>query len=304
MVVATDTNREELIRTMLEHGVQYGRAKRFTHPKIRPFLLRTNRSIEVFDLEITAEQLTALVETIRTYLAEGKRILFVGTQPAVQRPVEDLAVALNQPFMVYKWIGGFLTNFQTIRARMRFYRELKDKQASGELDSYPVRDRQRALRELQKMEQLYRGVVQLEGLPDVMFTVNLAHKQHQTMAREAKRRNIDLIGVCGADNDPARFTHLVSANDRAPKSVAFLLGYIRQQLSASLVALTPERQQLVPSVLPVAETVSDVVITPADDQVITEPAQHGFVHDAPNTDAHTIESADTVVVDNESTEVQ
>ncbi len=313
MVVAADTTREELIRTMLEHGVQYGRAKRFTHPKVRPFLLRTNRSIEIFDLEITAEQLVALVETIRAYLAEGKRILFVGTQPAVQRPVEDLAVALNQPFMVYKWIGGFLTNFQTIRGRMRFYRDLKDKQASGELDNYPVRDRQGALRELQKMELIYRGVAQLEGLPDVIFSVNLAHKQHQTMAREAKRRSIAVVGVCGADNDPARFTHLVSANDRAPKSVTFLLGYLQQQLVPEVIPAITEAAALpvIPKGLrseaPAEPTaVSEVMEAPpavtVSDTAVAEPAQHGFFHDAPNVDAHTIEANDIAGIESTDNE--
>lgn len=217
---------ESLIEEMMKAGVHYGRAKRYTHPLMKPFLLRTNKNIELFNLKITLEKLNEVAKFLKNTLAEGKTILFVGVTPAAQNKIKEIAETFNQHYLNYKWVGGFLTNFQTIQSRLLYFRDLLKKEESGELKEYLPKERSKIEKELQKLKNIYSGVINLEKLPDFLFIVNLAFPQHQTAKREAVRMKIPIIAISGSDNDIFNVHLSIPANDKAPRSIAWLIDYL------------------------------------------------------------------------------
>ncbi len=218
---------------MMKAGVHYGRAKRFTHPSMKPYLIKSNRNIELFNLKITLEKLKQVAEYLKNALAEKKVILFVGAYPAAQNKIQELAIKLNQPYMTYKWVGGFLTNFQTIKARLLYFKELLEKEKSGEIKNYPPAERARIERELEKLKNIYSGVIDLENLPDIVFIVNLFFPQHKTALREAKRLKIPVIALTGSDNDISKVDLFIPGNDKAPRSIAWVLDYLLSLLNTN-----------------------------------------------------------------------
>ncbi len=225
---------EDIFKEMMKAGVHYGRAKRFTHPSMKPFLLKSNRNIEpidFFNLKITLEKLQTVGEYLKNALKENKRILFVGVTPASQAKIQELGEKLNQPYVNYKWVGGLLTNFQTIKARLVYFKDLLEKEKSGELKNYPPAERARIERELEKLKNLYSGIVNLDSLPDLVFIVNLAFNQHKTALRECLKMKIPIIALAGSDNDVSRVNLFIPGNDKAPRSIAWILDYLLSVIS-------------------------------------------------------------------------
>lgn len=224
------TEEELILEEMMKNGVHYGRAKRYTHPSMRPYLIKSLKNIEIFNLKITYQKLKETVNVLKDFLNNNKKILFVGTTPASLQKIQEIAVQFNQPYINYKWIGGFLTNFSTIQARLLYFKDLLKKEESGELKEYFPKERSRLEKELNKMKMLYSGVVNLENLPDALFIVNLAYPSHLTAKREALKLKIPIIAIAGSDNDLTGVDYFIPANDKAPKSIAFLVDYLIQKL--------------------------------------------------------------------------
>ncbi|MCS7200712.1 MAG: 30S ribosomal protein S2 [Patescibacteria group bacterium] len=221
---------QSLIEEMVKSGVHYGRAKRWTHPSIRPFLLKSNKNIELFNLKLTANKLNEATRFMKELIANNKTILFIGTTPAAQSKIRELAIALGQPYVVYKWIAGLLTNFSTIQARLVHFRELLKKESEGELARYQPKERSLIEKQLQKLKNLYSGIVNFDKLPDAIFIVNLAYKQHQTALKEAYKMKIPIVAITGSDNNINQVHFFIPANDKAPRSISFLLDNIKEEL--------------------------------------------------------------------------
>lgn len=226
------TNEEELIEEMMRAGVHYGRIKKYTHPLMKPFLLKTNKNIELFNLKITLEKLNELGEFLRQILHDGKTVLFLGTTPASQMKIQEIATIFNQPYINYKWVAGFLTNFQTIQARLLYFKDLLKKEESGELKNYLPQERSKIEKELQKLKAIYSGVINLDKLPDFIFVINLAFNQHITAKREAVKLGIPILAIAGSDNDIFNIFKFVPANDKAPRSISWLIDYLIKKIQA------------------------------------------------------------------------
>jgi small subunit ribosomal protein S2 len=198
---------------------------------MKNFLLKSNKNIEFFNLKLTLQKLNEVSNALKQALAENKKILFVGVTPASQNKVQELATALKQPYLTYKWVGGFLTNFQTIQARLLYFKDLLKKEDSGELQNIPSSQRSKLANELQKLNNIYKGVADINALPDLVFIVNLAYKQHKTAKREAIKMKIPIIALAGSDNDVSNINLLIPGNDKAPRSVAWILDYLKNNLN-------------------------------------------------------------------------
>lgn len=222
---------ESIIEEMIKAGVHYGRAKKFTHYSIKPYLIKSNRNIELFNLKITLKKLNEAAEYLKNSLEENKKILFVGVTPASQNKIKEIAIKLNQPYMAYKWVAGLLTNFQTIQARLIYFKNLLDKESSGEINKYLPAEKAKLERELEKLKDIYSGIVDLNSLPDVLFIVNLAFSQHKTALREAKKMKIPVIALTGSDNNISKVDLFVPGNDKAPRSIAWQLDFIMSALN-------------------------------------------------------------------------
>ncbi|GIW65922.1 MAG: 30S ribosomal protein S2 [Candidatus Parcubacteria bacterium] len=211
-------------KDFLENGCHYGRAKRFTHPSMKKYLLRSkNSNIEFFNLKKTVEKLNEVANSIKKIITENKIILFVGTKPSSEKAIKDIAQKFNMPYINYKWTGGLLTNFETIYKRLTYFKELLKKEETKELEELPTYERQKIKKELEKMKKIYYGLLNLNSLPDYIFIVDLNFKNHKTAYREAIKKNIPIIALAGSDNDISKIFSFIPANDKAPKSINFII---------------------------------------------------------------------------------
>jgi len=227
------TTQDQIFEEMMKAGVHYGRAKKYTHPLMKNFLLRSNKNIEIFNLKFTLDRLNQMVEYLKKALSDNKKILFVGTTAASQNKIREIAETFNQPYINYKWIGGFLTNFSTILARLIYFRSLLEKETSGELNSFSALEKSRLEKEINKLKNLYWGVRDLESMIDCVFVVNLAYNQHRTLKREALKMRIPILALAGSDNDVSNVTLFVPANDKAPRSISWQIDYLISKIKDS-----------------------------------------------------------------------
>lgn len=225
---------EMVFEEMQKAGVHYGRAKRYTHPSMKPFLIKSLHNIEIFNLNLTWQKMNEVASALADFLKADKKILFVGVTPAASSSLTQFALKFNQPYMTYKWVGGFLTNFSTTLSRLVYFRDLLKKEETKELEEYPPKERAKLERELNKLKNIYSGVINLEKLPDALFIVNLAYPSHQTAKREALKLKIPIFALAGSDNDISGVDYVIPGNDKAPKSIAFIINYLEEKIRSLL----------------------------------------------------------------------
>ncbi len=232
----TEIKEKKLEEALKSAGCHYGRAKRFTHPLMKKYLLRFERrgNIEFFNLNKTIEGLNAAANFMSELIKNEKTILFLGAKPSAEKAIEKIAKEFNMPYMNYKWVGGFLTNFETIKTRLEYFKSLLEKEESGEIENYPPVEKKRILKELDKMKKIYNGVKDLNKLPDVIFIIDLRYPPHETAKREAIKKNIPIIAICGSDNNIRDVNVVIPANDKAPSSINLLIDLLIEKIKSKL----------------------------------------------------------------------
>ena len=156
--------------------------------------------------------------------AQKKTLLFVGTNPMTRDLIKEAADKIKSPYSASHWIGGLLTNFKTIFGRLKYFRDLQAKNASGELQKYTKKEQVKFKKEIQKLSQLFAGLEEFQGLPGALIVVNV--KMHETAVREARRLNIPVIGIIDTDSDPNFADYFIPASDHIRFSIAYLLGQL------------------------------------------------------------------------------
>lgn len=215
-----------ILEEMSKAGILYGRKKSKTNPKMRPFILATRSGVEIFDLPQTQEAAARAQEAIRQLKEKKSKIMLVGTQPAVRDLIKELAVKLEAPFVVERWLGGTFTNFQTLSQRIRYYTKLKADRAAGKLDKYTKKERLNFDKEIARMDKLFGGLEKLDKLPDLLFIVDAELKNHKTAVEEAKKLNIPVMAILNSDNNPEKIQYPIPGNSNARSSVQWVLNKI------------------------------------------------------------------------------
>ncbi len=210
----------EIIRDLLENGVHFGHLSKHWSPKMKQFIFGKKKNIYIIDLEKTAQKIEESKDFLKKIASEGKKILFVATKRQLKEVIEQFAISCQMPYIVERWIGGFLTNFSTIRSRIDKYIELREKKEKGELGKVSNKELLRINRELEKMEKNYRGVVSLESLPACIYIVD--PKREVTAVREARKLNIPIVALIDTDSDPEVIDYPIPGNDDAIKSVSYI----------------------------------------------------------------------------------
>ncbi len=214
----------QIIRELLESGVHFGHLKKHWNPKMKRFIFDRKKNIYIIDLEKTAEKLEEARDFVRKVVSRGGKVLFVATKKQLKDTVEELAKSCGMPYIVERWVGGFLTNFSTIQMRIKKYLELKERKSKGELEHLPTKEALRLNKELEKMERNYRGVVDLANLPDCVYIVD--PKRENIAVREARRLSIPIIALIDTDSDPDMIDYPIPGNDDAIKSVRYITSRI------------------------------------------------------------------------------
>jgi small subunit ribosomal protein S2 len=214
------------IAELLEAGVHFGHQTRRWNPKMRRFIYGERGGIYIIDLLKTSALLTQAQEFASTVAHRGGTVLFVGTKKQARDTVKDVAEAAGMPYVNHRWLGGLLTNFETISQRIRRLHDLEKFEAEGQLELLPTRERMAAQADLEKLRANLGGVKNMQRVPDAMFVIDL--KTEVIAVKEAQRLRIPIIGLVDTNCDPDGIDFVIPGNDDAIRSCALITQAIGQ----------------------------------------------------------------------------
>ena len=217
------------IAELLEAGVHFGHQTRRWNPKMRRFIHGERGGIYIIDLLKTQALLAQAQEFASSLAHRGGTVLFVGTKKQARDTVKEVAEAADMPFVNHRWLGGLLTNFQTISQRIRRLHDLERYEAEGQLALLPTRERMAAQADLEKLRANLGGVKNMQRVPDAMFVIDL--KTEEIAVKEARRLRIPIIGLVDTNCDPDGIDFVVPGNDDAIRSCALITQAIGQVVS-------------------------------------------------------------------------
>ena len=219
------------IKELLEAGVHFGHQTRRWNPRMRRFIHGEREGIHIIDLLQTEELLTRATDFVTEVAAKGGVILFVGTKKQARDSVQDWAERCGMPYVNRRWLGGLLTNFNTIRKRIQRLHELRELKEGGRLDLLPTKERMSMEAELRKLEYNLGGVADMQRLPDTVVIIDL--KTEEIALREAERLEIPIIGLVDTNCDPTPVDYVVPGNDDAIRSCELVIGTLGQAIEGA-----------------------------------------------------------------------
>jgi small subunit ribosomal protein S2 len=213
-------SRQASLKALLEAGVHFGHQAKRWNPKMKPFIFTERNGIHIIDLQQTVRDLEMAHAFVADLTAQGGKVLFVGTKKQAQDVVEREARRSQQFFVNRRWLGGTLTNFVTIRNRLRAMKQLQAQRDRGEFDALPKQEASSKLTELERLERTLGGMRDMTQLPGAIFIVD--PKREHLAVHEARRLGIPIIAITDTNCDPDEVDYLIPGNDDAIRSVRLL----------------------------------------------------------------------------------
>ena len=225
-------NNTSLQQQLLEAGVHFGHLRKKWNPKMLPYIFAEKKGIHIIDLNKTTECLQETAAVMKQLARAGKKIMFVGTKKQAKEIVTECARRVNMPFVTERWLGGMLTNFNTVRKSVKKMQSIDKMLNDGSADSLTKKERLTLQRDRDKMDKVLGGISQLGRVPAALFIVDIGH-EHIALA-EAKRLGVTTFGVVDTNCDPNKVDYVIPANDDATKSIAIILQYITAAIAEGL----------------------------------------------------------------------
>lgn len=219
------------IKELLEAGVHFGHQTRRWNPKMKPFIFDARNGIHIVDLSKTLAQLQAACEFLEGTVHQGGQVLFVGTKKQAQEAVKEAAKACNQYFVTGRWLGGTLTNFNTIKRSIKRLNEIERMDADGSMSRYGKQEQSMYRREAARLLRNLEGIRAMDKLPSAMFVVDIK-REHNAVA-EGRRLRIPIVAIVDTNCDPDQADFPIAGNDDAIRSVRLILGAVVQAVSAA-----------------------------------------------------------------------
>jgi small subunit ribosomal protein S2 len=229
------------IEQLLEAGVHFGHQTRRWNPKMRRFIYGERDGIYIIDLIKTADLLAQAQRFASDIARRGGTILFVGTKKQAADAIKEVAGASGMPYVNHRWLGGLLTNFQTMAGRIRRLHDLERYEAEGQLELLPTRERMGAQADLAKLRANLGGVKDMQRVPDAVFVVDL--KTEAIAVREAQRLRVPIIGLVDTNCDPDDIDFVIPGNDDAIRSCALVTKAIGDVVSESYAVFRAEERR-------------------------------------------------------------
>jgi small subunit ribosomal protein S2 len=225
-------NNTSLQQQLLEAGVHFGHLRKKWNPKMLPYIFAEKKGIHIIDLNKTTESLQEATAALKQIARSGKKIMFVGTKKQAKEIVTECARKINMPFVTERWLGGMLTNFNTVRKSVKKMQSIEKMLNDGTFDSITKKERLTLQRDKEKMEKVLGGIAQLGRVPAALFIIDIGH-EHIALS-EAKRLGITTFGMVDTNCDPNKVDYAIPANDDATKSIAIITSYIAAGISEGL----------------------------------------------------------------------
>ncbi len=217
------------IPTLLElfnAGVHLGHRASKTHPKMTNFIYTIKNNIYLIDLEKTQKKLEEAATFVKEISSKQGIVLFVGTKPSAKEIVEKYALEAGMPYVSERWLGGTLTNFETIHQRIEKYKKMLKEKESGDWNKYTKKEKLLLEREFLRLEKLFKGIASLNNLPAALYVVDIL--EESTAIREARRKGIPVVAITGTNTNPELISYPVPANDNATKSIEIITKLITE----------------------------------------------------------------------------
>ena len=208
------------IEQMLKAGVHFGHQTRFWNPKMERFIFGDRNKVHIINLEKTLECLGPAVEFCKKLSASNNRILFVGTKRAARRVIKEEAERCNMPFINYRWLGGMLTNYKTVRSSIRRLEILNTQEEEGKFADLTKKEVLGIRREMEKLDRSIGGIKNIGGLPEALFVVDVENEK--IAIAEAKKMGIPIIGIVDTNSNPDDVDFIIPGNDDAIRSISLI----------------------------------------------------------------------------------
>lgn len=208
------------MKNLLEAGVHFGHQTKRWDPKMKPYIYTERNDIYIIDLEQTLQLIENSYEFVRDVAAFGGKVLFVGTKRQAQDTIKEEAIRSGMPFVNKRWLGGTLTNFNTIRSRIKYLNELKETESSGRIDALTKKEGIGIRKEIKKLEENIGGIVDMDRIPEAIFIVD--PKNEEITTAEAKRLNIPIVAIVDTNCNPEDVDYVIPGNDDAIRSISLI----------------------------------------------------------------------------------
>jgi small subunit ribosomal protein S2 len=219
------------IKKLLEAGAHFGHKTDRWHPKMAQYIHSKRGGTHIIDLAKTVEGLDVALAFLTKTAAAGKQVLLVGTKRQAQDIIKKAAVETDMPYVTERWLGGMLTNWNTIGGRVKHLQDLENRMASGELaNKYNKLEVQRFQEEIEQMNVLYGGVKELNSRPGAIFIVDIVNDVNAV--REAKKLGIPIVAIVDTNADPSQATYPIPANDDAIKTIQLIVDYVQAAIQS------------------------------------------------------------------------
>ena len=260
-------------KDLLDAGVHLGHQTKRWNPRSKPYIFDHRQGISIIDLEKTHAALEKACTFIENLVAHGDDILLVGTKRQAQELIKEAAATTGMPYVTNRWMGGTLTNFETIKKSLAKFKKYQAMDASGELGKFSSKEESAIRREMARMARNFDGIISLTALPRAMFVVDTSYEE--IAVAEAKRMNIPSIGLVDTNSDPTQLTHPIPGNDDAAKSVRIIVETIVAAIQAGLAHR--EARRATPAETAAASASGEVDL----DKVIIPPNLKDVIEDKP-----------------------
>ena len=205
------------MKDMLQAGVHFGHQTRFWNPKMSQFIFGSRNKVHVINLENTVPAFNEALDVLRAEAAKGNQVLFVGTKRAANKIIKEQAERCGMPYVSHRWLGGMLTNYKTIRASIRRFRELEAQQNDGTFEKITKKEVLVRTRMKDKLENSIGGIKDMNGLPDILFVVDV--DRERIAINEANKLGIRVVGIVDTNSDPDGVDHIIPGNDDSIRAI-------------------------------------------------------------------------------------
>ena len=210
------------MKQLLEAGVHFGHQTRRWNPKMAPYIFTERNGIYIIDLQKTVKKLEEAYMFIRQIAENGDEVLFVGTKKQAMDSVKEEAERCGMPFVNARWLGGMLTNFTTIKLRIRRLAQLKDMEDNGTFDLLPKKEVAKLKLQIEKLEKFLGGITEMKKMPAAMFIVD--PRKERIAVAEAKKLGIPIVAIVDTNCDPDEVDYVIPGNDDAIRAVKLIAG--------------------------------------------------------------------------------
>ena len=217
------------MREMLEAGVHFGHQTRYWNPKMAPYIFGHRNRIHIVNLETTLAMYQEALKFVRQLSANKGAVLFVGTKRQAREIIKEEALRCGAPYVDYRWLGGMLTNYKTVKQSIKRLKDMEAMLQDGSLEKLPKKEALHYQREIVKLERSLGGIKDMNGLPDAMFVIDVGY--HKGAVAEAKKLGIPLIGVVDTNHSPEGVDYVIPGNDDSSRAIRL---YVRGVADAVL----------------------------------------------------------------------